>query len=155
MTRALLSLSLAAAVALSLDANAQAQTPYGPDNGFFRPSPDVSLTSPRPANGAGPQAATTQYTTVQTAVPAQITVPTPAPVNAAAVAPAAVAAPAVEPQVANATIVPAPNAAPVQNVEAQMDSEEIRARRERAGMLPNPAASVGAAFDGTTDSRNR
>ena len=114
----------------------QQSSPYGPDNGFFRPSPDVSLTNPR---------APVQYQTLQSAslVP-------PAPV-AAPVAAAPAPVPAAEPAVAAAP--PAP-AQVMRTAEEQMDRTEQQAQRD-AVRLQAPPAGVGAAWDGTTGSQNR
>ena len=173
---------LACAVAGS--AHAQAQTAYGPDNGFFRPSPDVSLTAPRQA-GSSPQAAQQPFLTITTpqpapaivapvAVPAAVSVvpaPTVAPsmnrgvanpaANAATVVNAANNPPALQPGSAamNSTAVPdgmppQPAAAAQAWTERQMDRSENEADRARAQMQATPPG-VGAAFDGTTSAENR
>jgi len=163
-------------------AHAQSQTPYGPDNGFFRPAPDVSLTAPTSAQAGGTAQANVQpYVTLQQSVAGT---PLPAPMRSAAnpvtvpvtpvvpppVAPAAAApvtpmvAPPVTPMVAPQAATPvtaapaATAAAPQQAAQAaaeqQMDRSLAESERERARMMTTPAG-VGAEFDGTTSDANR
>ena len=176
MKRSLL-FTLGAACGIAGVAHAQANTAYGPDNGFFRPSPDVSLTAPRAA-GSSPQAAQQPYLTITTPQPAPaIVTPMPAPA-AVTVAPpgmnrgmanAALNGAAMNPA-ANSTVVPgsaamnstsAPMGVPQQPamatqaaVERQMDRSENEADRARVQMMTTPPG-VGAAFDGTTGAENR
>lgn len=127
---------------------AQAITPYGPDNGFFRPAPDVALTTAKAAtSGNSAQPAVQPFLTLQS--PTVQAVPTPVP---ALVTP-----------VANAPVVPIPNPAlqqpaPTAAIQAaterQMDRSVAEANRERAQLQAAPAG-VGAAFDGSTSSENR
>jgi hypothetical protein len=149
-------------------AYAQIQTPYGPDNGFFRPSPDVALTAPKSGSGTSTgQPAVQPFLTLQSPTLPFAAVPVPAVVT-----PVQNAAP-----VPNNAPVPnaasAPNTAPIPNAgaqqppsqpptpisaqawaERQMDRSITEAERERARMQASPAG-VGAAFDGTTSSENR
>lgn len=175
MKRSLL-LAFGAACGLAGLAHAQAITAYGPDNGFFRPSPDVSLT----AAGSSPQAAPQPFLTITTpqampatvapvAVPAAVTVvPSPVPGRSAAMSAtpnAVVMNPAGNPAVLappasaamNSTAAPAdlpPPAAAQALTERQMDRSENEADRARAQMQATPPG-VGAAFDGTTSAENR
>ena len=178
MKRSLL-LAIGAACGLSGLAQAQAVTAYGPDNGFFRPSADVSLTAPRTAAGSSPQAAQQPFLTITTpqpvpaavapvAVPAAVTVVPPAVAtgnvanpavnNAAAMNPAANPAVPQPPSAAlSSTAAPTglpPAAAAQAQVERQMDRSENEADRARVQMMTTPPG-VGAAFDGTTSSENR
>ena len=158
-------------------AHAQVPTAYGPDNGFFRPSPDVSLTAPKGANGSTAQAAQQPFLTITSpqaaAVPATVSVVPPAVYNRGM---AASGAPQVAPPIASAATtavaaVPMPSpgsaatsAAPAGQVpaatppqawtERQMDRSENEADRARAQMQSTPPG-VGAAFDGTTSAENR
>ena len=105
----------------------QAASPFGPDNGFFRPSHDVSITHPRPL------ATQAQYQTLQSS----------------SLAPAAPAA------AAPATAEAAPAPAEVMRVtEDQMDRTEREALRDNLRMQAAPAG-VGAAWDGSTSERDR
>ena len=81
MKRSFLSLLAAAGTLGALGAHGQATTAYGPDNGFFRPAPDVSLTAPRQA-GSSPQAAQQPFLTITTPQPAPAVV-TPVPLPSA------------------------------------------------------------------------
>jgi hypothetical protein len=112
---------------------AQPQVPLGPDNGFFRPAPDVSLTAPRiPANVSAP---------LPTAPPPYVTI------QAAQAMPAAEAAP---PSVPAAAVAADQQA----QVERQMDRSVEEAQRDRVRMQA-ATSGVGAAFDGTTSERDR
>lgn len=178
MKRSLL-FPLAAACGAAGLAHAQAVTAYGPDNGFFRPAPDVSLTAPRSA-GSAPQAYQQPYlsiTTPQVApavvtpmpVPATVTVAPPV-VNRGIANPAAANAAIMNPTAGPAVVQPGsaamnststpmgfaapPVAAAQASVERQMDRSENEADRARVQMMTTPPG-VGAAFDGTTSSENR
>ena len=154
---------MTAAVASSLgfagSALAQSATQYGYDTGFFRPGPDVSLTSPRavPLQSGQPIAPPVpQYTTIQAAVPVNTTQTVAAPVAAVVPAPAAVVTPATG---AVPTPTPAPLVAPtpaaIQNwAERQADRSEEEAARQRARVQAAPAG-INGAFDGTTNAENR
>ena len=178
MKRSFLSLLATVGTFTALGAHGQAITAYGPDNGFFRPAPDVSLTAPRQA-GSSPQAAQQPYLTITTPQPAPAVVtpmPVPAAVTVAAPAfnrgvanPAANGAAAMNPAT-NSTVVPGsaamnsssapmgmpqpPVVAAQAAVERQMDRSENEADRARAQMMTTPPG-VGAAFDGTTSAENR
>lgn len=158
-------------------AQAQPQTPYGPDNGFFRPSPDVALTAPK-ANASGPSGSSQPqpFLTLQSPgmpaasvpVPAVVT-PLPVP-SAGAGAPTAATAPAAANPSMAASAAPAATTplVPPQPVlsgpqltqstqawtERQMDRSVAEADHERTRAQSTPAG-VGAAFDGTTSSENR
>ena len=165
MWKAMCSAIVLSSFGVAANAQAPAQTPYGPDNGFFRPAPDPSLTAPRaPQNGAPAQPYLMPYVTLQQPMP----MPQPStlpmqsaasPVTPATVAvlpvptnsPAAQASPA--PTAATVSTAPAPNI-PSASVERQMDRSVEEADRERARMLSTPPG-VGAAFDGTTSAENR
>ena len=178
MKRSLL-LAVGAACGIAGLAHAQATTAYGPDNGFFRPSPDVALTAPRAA-GSSPQAVQQPFLTITTpqampasvapvAVPAAVTVmPSAVPGRTAATSAtpsATVMNPAGNPAVLappasaamSSTAAPAdlpPPAAAQALTERQMDRSENEADRARAQMQATPPG-VGAAFDGTTSAENR
>lgn len=154
MSRAAVVFAALSSIGVTTLAHAQAQTRYGPDNGFFRPAPDVALTSPSAmqANIAN-QPYTQPYVTLQTPVP----MPAPATV-APAPAMTTPAAPLVTPVPATVTPVPAP--APVPDpaaqaaTEQQMDRSVTEMERDRTRMQA-ATPSVGAAFDGTTSEANR
>ena len=161
MSRAMVVFAAVSSIGVATLVQAQAQTPYGPDNGFFRPAPDVALTSPGAiqANVANPPY-TQPYVTLQTPVPT----PAPALATPAAPAPAMMtAAPAmVTPVPATVTPVPAapmpaPAPAPVPPqaaAEQQMDRSVAEMDRDRTRMQA-ATPGVGAAFDGTTSDANR
>jgi hypothetical protein len=155
MSKPLVPILFAAGLGFAAGATAQVtvqsavQTPWGPDNGYFRPAPDVSLTAPRtPAGGASAQPATTPYTSIQTGGPATIAVPV-APV---ATPPAAAAAPVANAAADNGAAAQAQ--AQLQAAERQMDRSLVESVRE-GNRMQQAAPTVGAAFDGTTDDRNR
>ena len=170
--------TVGATLAFAGAAHGQAITAYGPDNGFFRPAPDVSLTAPRQA-GSTPQAYQQPYLSITTPqlAPAVVTpMPVPAAVTVAppvvnrgvanpAASTAAVMNPAANPALPqpgsaamNSTASPtellSPPAAAQASVERQMDRSQNEADRARAQMMTTPPG-VGAAFDGTTSSENR
>ena len=154
----LFAVGLGAAAMASAQVTVQSgiQTPWGPDNGYFRPAPDVSLTGPRmPTSGTTAQAATAPYTSIQTGGPATIAVPV-APMTAApAPAAAATAAPAANPGADNAATAQAHAQLQAQGwAERQMDRSLVESVRE-GNRMQQTAPTVGAAFDGTTDDRNR
>ena len=131
-------------------AHAQAQTQFGPDNGFFRPSPDVAL------NGAKSNSASQQQPFLTLQSPGMPAAPVAMP---AVVTPMPVAVmPAPAPQPAPAPIAspsgPQPAQAAQASVERQMDRSVSEADRDRARAQAAPAG-VGAAFDGSTSSENR
>jgi type IV secretory pathway VirB10-like protein len=125
-------------------AHAQAQTSFGPDNGFFRPAPDVALTTSKAT--ASTQPAAQPFLTLQSQSLPPVAPPVPALVAPVVNAPA-IANPAAQQQ-------PASPAAAQAWAERQMDRSVAEADRQRAQMQAAPAG-VGAAFDGTTSSENR
>jgi len=149
-------LGFAALASAQVTVQSSVQTPWGPDNGYFRPAPDVSLTAPRTAaGGASAQPATTPYTSIQTGGPATIAVPV-TPVTTPSAAAATGPAPAVAAATAAATPA-ADNTAAAQQLQAaerQMDRSLVESVRE-GNRMQQAAPGVGAAFDGTTDDRNR
>lgn len=171
MNRSMAIVVAALAGSFSVASHAQSQTAYGPDTGFFRPAPDVSLTAPRTPNGSTPQAAQQPFLTITSpqampapampvAVPATVSV-VPAPainrgMNAAIANPAAATATVVSPGNAatSAAPVPVPPAVAQTWAEQQMDRSENAAERARVQMQTTPPG-VGAAFDGTTSVENR
>jgi hypothetical protein len=173
MKRSML-LTLGLAFGAASLAHAQATTAYGPDNGFFRPSRDVSLTAPRAA-GSSPQAAQQPFLTITSpqvvpvpVAPAAVTVAAPAAVSGGLANPAMNAAttmnaagnpPVAQPGSAAMSSTSAPVGLPPQAAaqawtERQMDRSENEADRARVQMQA-ATPGVGAAFDGTTSPENR
>lgn len=155
MSRAMVVFAALSSIGVATLAHAQAQTPYGPDNGFFRPAPDVALTSPSSmqANVAN-QPYTQPYVTLQRAVPTPLPA-TVTPVPASVTSTPTNVTPVPPPMPVPVQTTPTPAPVPAQTAtEQQMDRSVAEMERDRTRMQA-ATPSVGAAFDGTTSDANR